>query len=69
VYGLFSNIEDGYFQQHSVILENVPDNQKMKFKIFSKDKAGNVAKSNEMLLEAGRPGTPPSAPKNLRLKP
>ncbi len=69
VYGLFSNIEDGYFQQHSVILEHVPTSPKMKFKIFSKDKAGNVAKTGEMILEAGRPGDPPSAPKNLRLKP
>ncbi|RMD86347.1 MAG: hypothetical protein D6813_15055, partial [Calditrichaeota bacterium] len=69
VYGLFSNIEDGYFEQHTVILENVPSNQKMKFKIFSKDKAGNLAKTGEMTLEPGKPGDPPSAPRNLRLKP
>jgi len=69
VYGLFSEIEDGYFQQHSVVLKHVPSNQRMKFKIFSKDKAGNVAKSNEFFLEAGRPGQPPSPPQNLRIRP
>ncbi len=69
VYGLFSEIEDGYFQQHSVKLYHVPADQRMKFKIFSKDKAGNVAKSNELILEAGSPGQPPSPPKNLRIRP
>jgi len=68
VYGLFSNIEEGYSKQHLVIVENVPSNQKMRFKIFSKDKAGNVAKSNEMFLEAGWKGGPPSAPKKIKLK-
>ncbi len=69
VYGLFSNIESGYSTQHSVLLNHVPENIQLKFKIFSKDNAGNVAKTREMPLVPGTPDEgPPSPPKNLRIR-
>ena len=49
-YGLYSPIEDDYYTQHSIVIENIPSDIQMKFRVIAKDKAGNVAKSEELLL-------------------
>jgi len=69
VYGLFSEMETTYTQAHSLIVENIPPEQQMKFKVISRDKAGNIGISWEMNLAEGTSSNQgPSPPKGLKIR-